>query len=405
MKRTLQEWLTWQENLHWQTIDLGLERCRIVAERLDLLKPDFKIITVAGTNGKGSSVVMLENIYKSNGYKVSRYTSPYLVSYNERVVINGEMPTDEDFCEAFEAIEEKRGEVSLTYFEYGTLAAIWLLHKNQLDIAILEIGMGGRLDAVNVWDADAALITAIDIDHATFLGNDRESIAREKAGILRFQKPAVCSDPNPPQSLLNYAKQLEVDLKVFQRDFELDNEYKELLKHLPAYQLQNAAGAVELIENIKDIFPVSKEQIKQGLQNFSWNGRFQRINAPFECILDVAHNPQGAKVLKETLQQQPCEGETFVLVGMLNNKDIYNSLKEMLPVVDHWNVVSLTGERGENAMVLENHLKTLGVSNIQTYSNVWNGYQNLLLTLKPLDRLVIFGSFLTVGAILERIGL
>ncbi len=405
MKKTLQEWLAWQENLHWQTIDLGLERCRTVAERLNLLKPDFKIITVAGTNGKGSSVVMLENIYKSNGYKTGRYTSPYLVSYNERVVINGEMPTDDDFCKAFEAIEEKRGEVSLTYFEYGTLAAIWLLQQNQLDIAILEVGMGGRLDAVNVWDADAALITAIDIDHTAFLGKDRESIAREKAGILRFQKPAVCSDPNPPQSLLNYAKQLEVDLKVFQRDFELEHEYKALLKHLPAYQLQNAAGVVQLVKSFDHIINVNEVCIKKGLQNFQWNGRFQRINAPFECILDVAHNPQGAKVLKETLQQQPCKGETFALVGMLNNKDIYNSLKEMLPVVDHWNVVTLTGERGENADVLENHLKALGVSNIQTYSNAWEGYQNLLLRVKPLDRLIIFGSFLTVGAILERISL
>jgi dihydrofolate synthase/folylpolyglutamate synthase len=403
MKKTLQQWLDWQEKLHWQSIDLGLERCRIVAERLDLLKPPFKIITVAGTNGKGSSVVMLENIYKSNRYKVARYTSPYLVSYNERVVINGEMPTDEDFCEAFEAIEKQRKEVSLTYFEYGTLAAVWILHKNQIDIAILEVGMGGRLDAVNVWNADAALITAIDIDHTAFLGNDRETIAREKAGILRFQKPAVCSDPNPPQSLLNYAKQLDIDLKVFKRDFELDKEYEEILKHLPAYQLQNAAGVVQLVELFD--MKVTKENIKKGLQTFQWNGRFQHINAPCECILDVAHNPQGARVLRETLQQKPCEGETFALVGMLNNKDIFNSLKEMLPVVDHWNVVSLTGERGEKAIVLEKHLCNLGITNIQTYSTVWEGYQNLLSKVKPLDRLIIFGSFYTVAAILERISL
>lgn len=405
MKKSLHEWLAWQENLHWQTIDLGLERCRTVAERLCLLNPDFKIITVAGTNGKGSSVVMLDNIYRSNGYKVGRYTSPHLISYNERVVINGTILPDEDFCNAFEAIEEQRGEVSLTYFEYGTLAAIWLFQQYQVELAILEVGMGGRLDAVNVWDADAALITAIDIDHADFLGKDRESIAREKAGILRFQKPAVCSDPHPPQSLLNYAKELEVDLKVFQRDFALDHEYKALLKHLPAYQLQNAAGVVQLVKSVDHIININKIHIKKGLQNFQWNGRFQRINAPCECILDVAHNPQGAKVLKETLQQQPCKGKTFALVGMLNNKDIYNTFKEMLPVVDHWNVVTLTGERGENADVLKNHLKALGVSTIQTYSNAWEGYQNLLLRVNPLDRLVIFGSFLTVGAILERISL
>lgn len=402
MKKTLQQWLNWQEQLHWQSIDLGLERCRIVAERLDLLKPPFKIITVAGTNGKGSSVVMLENIYKSNGYKVGRYTTPHLLKYNERIVINGKMIEDEEICEAFENIEEKRGEISLTSFEYGTLAAVWLFYKYQVDLAILEVGMGGRLDAVNIWDADAALISAIDVDHAAFLGNDRETIAKEKAGILRPNQMAVCSDPNPPQSLLGYAKQLGVSLKY---NLELDDEYKKQLSHLPTYQLQNAAGVLQLIDLINKIIPIEKDKIKEGLQNFQWNGRFQKITAPFECIVDVAHNPQGAKVLKEALQNKPCHGETFALVGMLNDKDILNTLKEMLPVVDHWNVASLSGERGEKAIILEKHLRNLGITNIQTYSNVWDGYQNLLLTLNPLDRLIIFGSFLTVAATLERISL
>jgi len=398
MKKTLQKWLSWQEQLHWQSIDLGLERCQIIAERLDLLKPDFKIITVAGTNGKGSSVVMLENIYKSNGYIVGRYTTPHLLKYNERIVINGKMIADQEICEAFENIEEKRGEVSLTSFEYSTLAAVWLFEKYKVDVAILEVGMGGRLDAVNIWDADAALITAIDIDHAAFLGNDRETIAKEKAGILRPNQIAVCSDPNPPQSLLEYAKQLGVSLKY---NLELNEEYKKQLSHLPTYQLQNAAGVLQLIELFNKIIPINENKIKEGLQNFKWAGRFQKIAAPFECIVDVAHNPQGAKVLKEALQNQPCQGETFALVGMLNDKDILNTLKEMLPVIDHWNVANLKGERGEKAIVLEKHLRDLGITNIQTYSTVWEGYQNLLLKLNPLDRLIIFGSFFTVAAILE----
>jgi dihydrofolate synthase / folylpolyglutamate synthase len=402
MKKTLQQWLSWQEQLHWQSIDLGLERCRIVAEQLDLLKPNFKIITVAGTNGKGSSVVMLENIYKSNGYIVGRYTTPHLLKYNERIVINGKMIEDDELCEAFEHIEEKRGKVSLTSFEYGTLAAVYLFHKNKVDLAILEVGMGGRLDAVNIWNADAALITAIDIDHAAFLGNDRETIAKEKAGILRPNQIAVCSDLNPPQSLLEYAKQLGVFLKCH---CELDEQYKKELSYLPTYQLQNAAGVLQLIDLFNKIIPINEESIKKGLQNFQWNGRFQKIAAPFECIVDVAHNPQGAKVLKEALQNQPCQGETFALVGMLNDKDILNTLKEMLPVIDHWNVASLNGERGEKAVILEKHLRDLGIANIQRYSTVWEGYQNLLLKLKPLDRLIIFGSFFTVAAILERISL
>ncbi len=402
MKKTLQQWLSWQEQLHWQSVDLGLERCQIIAERLDLLKPDFKIITVAGTNGKGSSVVMLENIYKSNGYMVGRYTTPHLLKYNERIVINGKMIEDQEICEAFEHIEEKRGEVSLTSFEYGTLAAVWLFEKYKVDVAILEVGMGGRLDAVNIWDADAALITAIDIDHAAFLGNDRETIAKEKAGILRPNQIAVCSDPNPPQSLLEYAKQLGVSLKY---GFELNKEYKKQLSHLPKYQLQNAAGVLQLVDLFNKIIPTNENEIKKGLQNFKWAGRFQKIAAPFECIVDVAHNPQGAKVLKEALQNQPCQRETFALVGMLNDKDILNTLKEMLPIIDHWNVADLKGERGEKAIVLEKHLRDLGITNIQTYSTVWEGYQNLLLKLNPLDRLIIFGSFFTVAAILEQIGL
>ncbi|MEY3220827.1 MAG: hypothetical protein RIT27_2184 [Pseudomonadota bacterium] len=346
---------------------------------------------------------MLDNIYRSAGYSVGRYTTPHLLHYNERIVINGKTISDEELCGAFEAIEEQRGAVSLTSFEYGTLAAVWLFQQYKVDLALLEVGMGGRLDTVNLWDADAALITAIDIDHAAFLGNDRESIAKEKAGIMRFQKPAICSDPNPPLSLLNYAKQIDVPLAVFQRDFWLEENYKQLLLDFPAYQLQNAAGVVQMVKVLNKILPIKENAITTGLKNFSWTGRFQMIAAPFECIIDVAHNPQGANVLCEALQKRVCRGETFALVGMLKDKDILNTLKEMLPVVDHWKVADLKGARGTSAEKLVEHLQLLGITTVQSYSTVWAGYQQLLLELNPLDRLIIFGSFSTVAEILQGI--
>jgi len=403
MKKTLDEWLEWQEKLHWQSIDLTLERSRRVAARLNILKPAFKIITVAGTNGKGSSVVMLDGIYRSAGYLVGRYTTPHLLHYNERIVINGNEINDEKLCGAFEAIEEQRGDISLTSFEYGTLAAVWLFQQYNVDLAILEVGMGGRLDTVNLWDADAALITAIDIDHAAFLGNDRESIGKEKAGIMRSQKPAICSDPNPPLSLLNYAKQIEAVLRVFQQDFWLEEHYQKLLSHLPPYQLQNAAGVVQIVNILKGILPVEENSIEKGLTHFHWTGRFQKISSPFECIVDVAHNPQGAKVLCDALQREVCRGKTVALVGMLNDKDILSTLKEMLPVIDDWNVADLKGERGTKSEELVEHLHALGITTVQRYSTIWAGYQQLLLQLNPLDRLIIFGSFLTVAEILQGI--
>lgn len=403
MNKTLDEWLEWQEKLHWQSIDLTLERSRRVAARLNILKPAFKIITVAGTNGKGSSVVMLDGIYCSAGYLVGRYTTPHLLHYNERIVIDGNEMSDEELCGAFKAIEEQRGEISLTSFEYGTLAAVWLFQQKKVDVAILEVGMGGRLDTVNLWDADAALITAIDIDHAAFLGNDRESIGKEKAGIMRSQKPAICSDPNPPLSLLNYAKQIEVFLNVFQRDFWLEERYQKILSHLPPYQLQNAAGVIQIINALKNILPVKENSIEEGLMQFHWTGRFQKILTSFECIVDVAHNPQGAKVLCEALQREVCRGRTVALVGMLNDKDILNTLKEMLPVIDDWKVADLKGHRGAKSEKIVEHLHTLGITTVQSYSTIWEGYQQLLLQLNPLDRLIIFGSFLTVAEILQGI--
>ncbi|HHB93137.1 MAG TPA: bifunctional folylpolyglutamate synthase/dihydrofolate synthase, partial [Thioploca sp.] len=217
--KTLTEWLNWQNSLHPSKIELGLNRVRIVAERLNLLTPNFPIVTVAGTNGKGSSVTMLDAMLTANNMRVGRYTSPHLLHYNERIWIAGTEASDTQICQAFTTIEAVRTEILLTFFEFATLAAMILFQKNKVDIAVLEVGLGGRLDAVNIFDADIALITTIDIDHSDWLGDNRETIGLEKAGILRYKKTAVCSDPNPPQSIIQYAKQLTTKLYCIQRDF------------------------------------------------------------------------------------------------------------------------------------------------------------------------------------------
>lgn len=219
--QTLTEWLEWQESLHFTAIDLGLDRCLSVAEKLELLAPRHTVISVAGTNGKGSSAKMLESILRASGYKTGCYTSPHLIRYNERVQINGEEVSDDKLCESFNRIDRARGNISLTYFEFGTLAALDIFQHAEVDVAILEVGLGGRLDAVNCVDADAALVTSIDIDHVDWLGSDRESIGREKAGIYRASAPAICSDSNPPKSLLKYAENLGASLFLHQKKLPL----------------------------------------------------------------------------------------------------------------------------------------------------------------------------------------
>ncbi|MEE9551556.1 MAG: Mur ligase family protein, partial [Gammaproteobacteria bacterium] len=218
--QTLAEWLAWQESLHFTAIELGLDRCLSVADTLGLLQPNYTVISVAGTNGKGSSVAMLESILRHAGYKTACYTSPHLVRYNERIQIKGEEVTDKALCKAFDRIDKARGDISLTYFEFGTLAALDIFQRSGIDIAILEVGLGGRLDAVNCLDADIALVTSIDIDHENWLGSDRESIAREKAGIFRTSRPAICSDPNPPDSLLRYADSQDTPLYLQDHDYK-----------------------------------------------------------------------------------------------------------------------------------------------------------------------------------------
>lgn len=414
----LEKWLEWQESLHFTAIELGLERCKRVADNMGLLKPSYNVISVAGTNGKGSSVTLLDNILRNAGYKVGRYTSPHLLNYNERICINGKQVSDTELCESFDRIDRARGDISLTYFEFGTLAALDIFRQHNVELALLEVGLGGRLDAVNVLDADVALITSIDIDHQQWLGNDRECIAREKAGIFRNKAIAVCSDPNPPQSLLNCANALGTPLSVAGRDYEYSSNDENWswkskdtsLEDLPRpmqycdFQLQNAAGVLMVLDKIQHEYPVSFEDIAQGLNNFRVDGRMQIIPGEVTKILDVAHNSQSVQALVKNLKVIPCVGKTHLLVGMLKDKDHSKVLTVLSEIADTWSIVTLEDERGSDAKTLLSDLSSLGIEdNVTEFENVDEALISLNQTSKSGDRIVITGSFLTVGAALRKI--
>lgn len=412
----LDKWLQWQESLHFTAIELGLERCRRVANNMGLLKPAYTVISVAGTNGKGSSITLLDNILRNAGYRIGRYTSPHLLRYNERICINGVEIEDAELCEAFDRIDHARGNISLTYFEFGTLAALDLFRQHQVELAIFEVGLGGRLDAINVLDADVALISSIDLDHQQWLGNTRESIGREKAGILRNKAPAICSDPNPPQSLLDCAHALGTPLYVAGRDYTFIGNgdvwsYKSdgfELNDLPRpmqycdFQLQNASGVLMLLEKIKNDYPVTEKNIKRGLTDFRLNGRMQIIPGAIQKILDVAHNRQSARVLVDNLKLIPCLGGTHLLVGMLKDKDHIKIFKLLDEVADSWHIVTLSEDRGCDARILIEALQNLGTrARVYSYTCVSDALDYMHSNSMPGDRILITGSFLTVGAALK----
>ena len=414
----LDKWLKWQESLHFTAIELGLERCRRVANNIGLLKPAYNVISVAGTNGKGSSTTMLDQILLNADYKIGRYTSPHLLRYNERICINGEEVTDAELCESFDRIDRARGDISLTYFEFGTLAALDLFRQHNVELAILEVGLGGRLDAVNILDADVALITSIDLDHQQWLGDNRESIGREKAGIFRNKAPAICSDPNPPQSILDCADALGTPLAVSGRDFQFSINHdtwswslnNTSLDELPRpmqysdFQLQNAAGVLMVLDKIRDEYPVSLENIKQGLNSFRLNGRMQIIPGEIPTILDVAHNSESVRALVENLRKIPCVGQTHLLVGMLKDKEPLEVFKILNEITDSWHVVTLSQDRGCEAKTLISDLELLGINeNVTEYTSVDEALDKLYKSSTPGDRIVVTGSFLTVGAALRNL--
>lgn len=407
---TLSEWLTWQETLHPSAIELGLERLGLVLGRLGLAQAPFPVVTVAGTNGKGSSVAMLEAMLRAGGYRVGAYTSPHLLRYNERIRIDGREADDAALCAAFERIDLARGEVSLTYFEFGTLAAFLLFAEAGLDVVVLEVGMGGRLDAVNAWDPDVALVTAIDIDHADWLGEDREAIGREKAGIFRSGHPAVVSDPNPPASVAEHARAVGAELYLLgdrygyvdrEDDWEWWGPGGARALPLPAlrgaFQRQNAAGAVMALVALSAHLPLSPDAMATGLRGASVRGRFELHPGAVTEIYDVAHNPQAAGVLADNLRLQPRNGRTLAVFAALADKDLGGILKPLAGCFDGWFVAGLSCLRGGAPDTAAAAVSAAGSAPVATFATVAEALAAARAAAQPGDRIVVFGSFYTVA--------
>jgi dihydrofolate synthase/folylpolyglutamate synthase len=411
----LSDWLSWQETLHFQKIQLGLDRVRQVGERLALGAAPFAVITVAGTNGKGSSAALLEAMLTSAGYRVGTYTSPHLLHYNERIRINGQEVSDETLCWAFDRVDQARGEIALTYFEFGTLAALVLFFETGLDAVVLEVGMGGRLDAVNYLDPDVALVTTVGIDHTAWLGSERESIGREKAGIFRAHRPAVYNDLDPPQSLMQRARELETQLYHLGADYQYAEDarswsWQGLGQHydslpLPAlhgaFQRKNAAGVLAALTLIRGRLPVSEQAIRQGLQRVGLPGRFQVLEGPVARILDVAHNPQAAGVLAQALHEEPCTGRTVAVFSILADKDIAGVVAALADVVEVWYVAGLDTERAAPTERIESVLRARGAA-VAVHRSVTMAYTQALAQARSGDRVVVFGSFYTVAEVLTK---
>lgn len=415
---TLEQWLQWLETLNPAKIELGLERVAQVWQRLHGGAPPFTVITVAGTNGKGSSVAMLASILQAGGYRVGAYSSPHLLRYTERIRVNGEEADTARLCEAFERVDRARGEVPLTYFEFGTLAAFSVFLEAGLDVAVLEVGLGGRLDAVNVLDADVALLTSVGIDHVEWLGPDREAIGREKAGIFRAGRPAVYAEPDIPHSVADYAAQIGARLYLAQRDFHAEPapsawnwrgpERARLALPHPALrgeiQIQNAAACVMVLDLLAERFPLSQDAVRRGLQEVSLPGRFQVVRGAVDCILDVAHNPAGVAVLAANLRRYAPQGRVLAVWGMLETKDAAGVAAQLAPQVAQWYLAGLGREsrRGFSAAALANALErgAPGAPALQ-FDTVCDAHARARADAGPGDLVLIFGSFYTVAAALR----
>ncbi|MEN3111644.1 bifunctional tetrahydrofolate synthase/dihydrofolate synthase [Uliginosibacterium paludis] len=408
---TLEAWLTYIEAQHSRPIDLGLDRVGRVLSALGLGSP-MRVITVGGTNGKGSTCAMLEAILHAAGYRVGLYTSPHLLRYNERVRINLTEASDDALCGAFAAVEAARGEVPLTYFEYATLAAWQLFSGSNLDVAILEVGLGGRLDAVNAIEPDCSIVTGVAMDHMDYLGDTREAIGFEKAGIFRSGKPAVCGDPEPPSSLVAHAMRIGADLRIQGRDYGFTGDKnqwsfvgKDSRRNSLAYpalrganQLLNASTVLAALECLAEVLPVPMQAVRQGLMTVELPARFQILPGKPAVVLDVAHNPQAAAVLAENLMNMGFFPETWAVCGMLADKDIAGSLVYLAPRVDHWLLCQLPGPRAASPDVLEKALRDAGSSaTFEHFETPELAFASARSRAGDGDRIVAFGSFLTVA--------
>ncbi|MGR9114347.1 MAG: bifunctional tetrahydrofolate synthase/dihydrofolate synthase [Gammaproteobacteria bacterium] len=418
MKRfnSLQGWLNWQESLHPQTIDLGLERAGQVFRALH---PDYRkppTITVAGTNGKGSCVAFLEAIYRTQGYRVGTYTSPHILNYNERIKIAGEPVSDELICSAFERIESVRDDISLSYFEFGTLAALDIFARSSIDVQLLEVGLGGRLDAVNIIDPDAAIITSICIDHADWLGDNREIIGREKAGVFRPRIPAIVGDPVPPVSLAECADAQGAPIYCIGKDFGYQRQAEawnwfgdgRLIKDLPEpnlkgeHQYRNAASAILAVVKLLDRLPVTESAIAEALKTTQLTGRFQLIGGDVPVLLDVGHNPQAVRTLADHLLGYYSGRCVHAVFSMMKDKDIRGVLEVMKPVVKDWYFAPLPyNPRCASEALMQEMFALNSITDVNFgFADFDEAFAAARSKSKKGDLLLVFGSFFLVSEFL-----
>ena len=457
---SLNDWLAYVEALHSKPIDMGLDRVRAVALQMgwnlsaylmDKTADGFDqtavvsdkepvVITVAGTNGKGSTCAMLESILLQSGYKVGMYTSPHLINFTERARINGEVVDEAGMVSALRKVELARGTTSLSYFEFTTLAILDVFFTRQLDVLVLEVGLGGRLDAVNIINADCAVITSIDIDHVEYLGPTREHIGREKAGVFRSGRPAIVSDPQPPASLLEVAADKKVDLWLFGRDFNYQGDRQQwgyagraVRRGAIAYpalrganQLLNASAVLAALESLRGRLAIPAQSVRQGFALVDWPGRFQVLPGLPAIVLDVAHNPHAAAHLRSNLDGMGFHPFTHAVFGMLADKDVEAVIAHLKDKVDHWHLVSTSGPRGLSASQLLEKLRNQGVQGeafdwaasaksrreggiakqspektVQIYDQIAQAFNVAKEGADQNDRIVVFGSFLTVAAVMK----
>ena len=415
---TLNDWLARAEHLHPDKIELGLDRAKEMARRLGL-RFDCPVITVAGTNGKGSTCAMLESILTHAGYRTAVFTSPHLVRFEERLRLKGEAVDASKLIASFDVVEKARGDMALTYFEFTTLGILHCMTQEKPDVAILEVGLGGRLDAVNIIDADCAVITSIDLDHMEYLGPDRESIGFEKAGILRAGKPAIVSDPMPPQSVIDHANAIGADLWRFGHDFNVSGDkqqwgwsgrgrrYSGLAYPAlrGANQLLNAAGVLAALEALRPQLPITAQAVRTGLAMVELPGRFQIVPGEPTLVLDVAHNAHAVAALAENLDAMGFSPTTHGVFGVMADKDLAPILARIGPLIDRWYFTDLPTPRAAKAadlLAAWQAQNTRADASGSVHASPMDALRAAIEQAGATDRIVVFGSFFTVGGVLEN---